>query len=88
MQLANIVNDKIDYLVVSIGKDKESIALAEKLRLKFNVQLMFDKSPSKALEYANSKKIENIVFVGEEEAKKGKARIKNMASGKESFISL
>jgi histidyl-tRNA synthetase len=86
MQLANIVNDKIDYLVVSIGKDKESIALAEKLRLKFNAQLMFDKSPSKALEYANSKKIDNIVFVGEEEVKSKKFKIKNLETGKERLV--
>jgi len=86
-QLAKIEPDKIDYLVLSIGKDKEAVKIAEKLRTDRKVQLMMDKSPSKALDYANSKKIKNVVFVGEDEVKKKKFKIKNMETGKEIFLS-
>ena len=46
-----------------------------------------DKSVGKALEYANSRCIEKVVFVGDEEVKKKKFKVKDMASGKEEFLS-
>ena len=39
--------------------------------------------PSKALEYANSKDIGYVVFVGESEVKTKKFKLKDMKSGKE-----
>jgi len=41
--------------------------------------------PSKALEYANSKKIKEVIFVGKEEVESGKFKVKDMESGKERF---
>ena len=87
--LSDIESDNIKYLIVSLGKDKEAITLAEKLRSKNNpTTLLLDKSPSKALEYANSYNIENIIFVGEEEVKSKKFKIKNLKTGKETILSL
>ncbi len=87
-QLAKIIPETIDYLILSLGKDKEAIQITEKLREKDNkVQLMMDKSPSKAMEYANTKKIENVIFIGEEEVKSKKFKIKNMKTGKENTLS-
>jgi histidyl-tRNA synthetase len=43
---------------------------------------------SKALEYANSYGINYVIFVGEEEVKKNKYKLKNMVSGKETLLSL
>jgi len=87
--IANIEDkiEKIKFLIVSLSRDIESISLAKKFRKNnFSVQLLLDKSPSRALEYANSKEIENVVFVGDEEVKSGKFKIKNMKTGKEKII--
>ena len=42
--------------------------------------------PSKALEYANSYNITYVIFVGEEEIKAKKFKLKNMSSGKEEML--
>ncbi|MDP1728768.1 MAG: ATP phosphoribosyltransferase regulatory subunit [archaeon] len=86
-QLAKIEVDEKRVLIISIGKDKEAIKLAESMR-KENVPclIMYGK-PSKALEYANSYKIEKVIFIGEEEVKKKKYTLKNMKIGKEESLS-
>jgi len=43
--------------------------------------------PGKALDYANSYRIKYVIFVGEDEVKKKKYKLKDMASGKESMLS-
>lgn len=74
-------------LVISIGKDKEAIELAQKLRKEnTNTELWLEKGISKALEYANSKKIPYVIFLGKEEAKKGKIKLRDMKTGKERFM--
>ena len=76
-----------NILIISLNQDKEAIKLAQKLRGKGkNVNLFYGK-PSKALEYANSYKIEKVVFVGKEEIKKGKFKVKDMKTGKEELKS-
>jgi len=72
-------------LVLSINEDKKAIELAQKLRKSGkNVIILFG-NPSKALNYANSKGINEVIFVGKEEVKKKKYKIKNMITGKEIF---
>jgi histidyl-tRNA synthetase len=41
---------------------------------------------SKALEYANSQGIPFVLFVGEDEIKKKKFKLRDMKSGKEEFL--
>ena len=74
-------------LIISLNQDKKTIELAEKLR-KENISctIIYGK-PSKALEYANAKKINYVIFVGENEIKSGKFKLKDMKSGKENMIS-
>jgi len=80
--------ENIEYLVVSLGEDKESIKLAQKLREKEkNVSIFYGK-PSKALEYANAYKINNVIFVGEKEVKEKKFKVKDMKIGKESLLKI
>jgi len=86
--IADIQSEKESYLVISLGKDKESIKIAKELREKENSVSIFYGKPSKALEYANSYKINNVIFVGEDEVKSKKFKIKNMSSGKESLLKL
>jgi len=64
-----------------------SYEVYEKLR-KENISctIIYGK-PSKALEYANAKKINYVIFVGENEIKSGKFKLKDMKSGKENMIS-
>jgi histidyl-tRNA synthetase len=86
--ISKVDNTNKDVLILSISQDEKSIALANKLRQKsVPVILLMDKSPSKALDYANSKKIEKVVIVGEEEVKSKKYTIKNMKTGKEEKLS-
>lgn len=74
------------FLVVSLEQDKKAIKISQRMRnLGMRVSVYYGK-PSKALEYANSYNFNNVVFVGEKEAKSGKFKIKNMKSGKESEL--
>lgn len=75
-------------LVISIGQDKEAIILAQSLR-KSNIktELWLDKGISKALEYANSLKIPYVIFLGKEEVKKNKVKLRDMKTGKEKMVS-
>ena len=42
---------------------------------------------SKALEYANSYKIPYVIFLGKDEVKKKKVKLRDMKTGKESLVS-
>ena len=73
--------------IISLGEDKEAITLAENLREGgVSVNLMLDKSIGKAMEYANSKGIERVIFVGKEEVRSRKFKIKDMKSGEEKVV--
>ena len=86
-QLAKVKINDLKVLLISIGQDKETLKLAEKLR-KSNIPcvIMYGKV-TKALEYANSYSIPFTVFIGEEEIKKKKFLLKDMKTGKEIFLS-
>jgi len=83
--IAKIKTEKEKILIISLNKDKESIKLIQKLRKKGKNAIIFYGKPSKALEYANSYKIQKVIFVGKEEVKKGKFKVKDMKTGKESY---
>jgi histidyl-tRNA synthetase len=86
-QLTKINIKNNSCLIISLDQDKKSIELASKLReTGTSITLMFGK-PSKALEYANSYNINYVLFVGEDEVKKKKFKIRNMKTGKEQFLS-
>ena len=77
-----------NIMVLSISQDQQAINITQKLREKnIPVVLLTDKSPSKALDYANAKKIEKVLIIGEEEAKSKKYTLKNMKTGKEEKLS-
>jgi len=83
--LSKIKIQNKNYLVISLNKDKEAIKLTQKLRKQDKNVALFYGKPSKALEYANSYGISKVIFVGKEEIKKGKFKIKDMKTGKESY---
>jgi len=87
-QLAKIEVDNKKALIISLGTEKESVSLAEKMRAEnISCLIMYGKI-SKALDYANSKSIPYTIFFGKEELKKKKVKIKDMKTGKESFMSV
>jgi histidyl-tRNA synthetase len=74
-------------LIISINQDKKAVQIAEKLRkTEIPADIFFGK-PSKALEYANSKKIQKVIIIGNEEIKNKKLKLKNMETGKEVLVS-
>ena len=79
--------EKEKTMILSLNQEKIAIKLAQKLRKKGEEIIIFYGKPSKALEYANSYDISEVIFVGKEEIKKGKFKVKNMKTGKENFIS-
>ncbi len=85
--IANLPENQNKILIISLNQDKKSIAISQKLReQKIPCQIFFGR-PSKALEYADSYNIPYVIFIGEEEIKKKKFKIKNMKNGKEILAS-
>ena len=85
--LAEVDYKKERVLVISLNQDYKAIEIAEEIR-KNNVGCsIFYGKPGKALDYANSYGIEYAIFVGDEEIKKKKFKIKNMKTGKENEVS-
>ena len=70
-----------------LDKDGAAIELAENIRKLGIPAQVFFKKPGKALEYANSYQIPYVIFLGEEEAKAKKVKLKNMKTGQEELIS-
>ncbi len=85
-KIAKIKNKKEKIMIISIRQDKEAIKIAEKLRNKEKICLIYYGKPSKALTYANSKRIDKVIFMGNEEIKKKKFKVRDMKSGKERFV--
>jgi len=88
MLIAKIERKRNKMLVLSIGEDEKAIGVAKQLREKGESVTMFYGKPSRALEYANSYGIDKVIFVGKEEIKKGKYKIKDMETGKETMQKL
>lgn len=87
--ISPLEGDPIQYLVLSLDQDEDSIKIATILRDKGSkVQLMMDKTVKKGLEYANSKKISNVIIIGENEVNTGKIKIKNMITGNEEEVEI
>jgi histidyl-tRNA synthetase len=84
-QLAKLKLKNKQVLIVNISQDKKAIELAEKLRNKGKQVIISDKI-SKALEFANSQQIPQVIFLGKEEVKKKKFKLRDMKTGKEEFL--
>ena len=79
-----------EIYIIPINKQKESFETAEKLRgngLKVDMDLI-GRGISKNLDYANKLRIPYVIFIGEEELKKDKLKLRNMKTGEESLLSL
>lgn len=83
--LAKVETEGVKCLLISIQQEEKTIKLMEELRAKGISCFMLDKL-TKGLEYANSKKIPYVVFVGKEEIKRNRWKLRNMKTGKEIFL--
>jgi len=88
LPLAKLKTEKEKYLVISLNQDKEAIKLAQKLRGRGKSCMIYYGKPSKALDYANSNSIQNAIFIGEKEIKAGKFNVKDLKTGKETFLKI
>ncbi|MBL7054546.1 histidine--tRNA ligase [Candidatus Woesearchaeota archaeon] len=74
--------------IIPINTFDESLKIAEELRnegVKVDID-MIGKGPSKNLKYANSLNIPYVLFIGEEELKQNKIKLKDMKTGKEMLV--
>ena len=77
-------------LLIPIGTFSEVSKMAEQLRQEgINVEVdLMERGPSKNLQYADSLQIPFVAFIGEEEQKQGKMKLKNMKTGKEMLCTI
>lgn len=76
--------------IIPIGTPKESLAIAQKLRdkgVKADINIS-GKGISKNLDYANSLSIPYVIFIGSDELKQKKVKLRDMKTGKEEMISV
>jgi len=76
-------NQTPKIIIISIGKDKESINLSKSLRNSGISCSIFYGNIGKSLEYANSFKVPFVAFLGDLEIAKKKLRLRDMHSGQE-----
>ncbi|MDO8628283.1 MAG: HisS family protein [Nanoarchaeota archaeon] len=81
-------DQNVEFLIISLDQDEKSIELTEKLRAAGCSCILFYGKPSKALEYANAYQIRQVIFVGADEVKVKKVKVKDMVSGKEKLVSV
>jgi len=87
--LSDVEGERVEVLVLSLGEDKVAVDLAERLRGKgVRTMLLMDKAIGKGLEYADGKGVGKVVFVGADEVKMGKFKVRDMVSGKEEMVSM
>jgi len=76
--------------IIPINTFNESLAFAETCRnagIPTEIDLM-SRGPSKNLQYANSKNIPYVAFIGEEEIAQQKIKLRDMNSGKEELLTI
>lgn len=78
-------NPDVDYYIVPLDTQKESLMVANYLRNKgYKVEFeMGNKRLRKALDKANKEKIRSVIIIGEEEVKNNQYKVKDMFSGDE-----
>lgn len=84
--ISKLEDEEKDILIISLDQDKAAIKLAQQLRGEGISTRIFYGKPSKALDYANSYAIPSVIFVGADEVKKKKYKLKDMNTGTEKVL--
>lgn len=79
--------ENVKCLIISIDQDKESVKLVKKLRDE-KISCFIMKKINKGLDYAAKMEIPYVLFMGKEEVKKNKIKLRDMKVGKEKFMNL
>ena len=79
-----------EIFILPINEEKKAVLLAEELRKnKFKTELEIKKrSISASLDYASKTNVPYVLFLGKEEVKKNKIKLRDMKSGNEKMLSL
>jgi histidyl-tRNA synthetase len=79
----------LDYYVIPMGMGKEALGLANELRAEgYKVECdMSGKKPGKLLDKANKEGVRNVIFIGEDEVKENRYKVKDMVTGEEEAFS-
>ena len=82
--------NKLDFYIIPMNTNKESLAIANKLRkLGYKVDMeMNNKKLKKALDFANKENIPYVIIIGEDEITNNKLNIKDMVNSKTIEISI
>ncbi|HLD12937.1 MAG TPA: histidine--tRNA ligase [Candidatus Nanoarchaeia archaeon] len=86
LECIDVDDEKNNIVIISLGQDAEAIKIAEGLRKENVACVVFYGKPSKALEYANAYAVKYAIFVGDDEVKSGKVKVKDLVSGKEELM--
>jgi histidyl-tRNA synthetase len=73
-------------LIIPIEENNEAIKLTRKLRKESISAIKMNEKVGKCLEYANDLHIPFVIFLGNDEVKSNKYKLRNMLSGKESLL--
>jgi histidyl-tRNA synthetase len=76
--------------IIPIGTPKESMAIAQKLRdkgIKVDINIS-GKGISKNLDYADSLSIPYVIFIGSDELKQKKVKLRDMKTGTEEMVTV
>lgn len=82
----DIEPDGVRAILISLGQDKKTLELMNNLRDQ-NIPCFSMEKISKALDFADSQQIPFVVFIGEDEVKKNKFKLRDMKTGKEQMLS-
>lgn len=89
-RISSVSEIKIDSIpkciIIPIEKDKEAVKLIKKIRKEGISSITGFGKTGKQLEYANSQGIPYAIFIGAEEVKKKKFKVKSLGSGEESLM--
>lgn len=79
-----------DLFIIPINKEREALKITQKLRKKgFKVQIdLLNRSVSKNIEFAVRLGIPYVGFVGDDEIKQNKIKIRNLLTGKEELLDI
>jgi len=84
------VKNVVEFYLIPINTLNESLSILQKLRssnLKCDIDLN-SRGISKNLEYANSLSIPYVIFIGKEELKQNKVKLRDMKTGKEKLLTV
>lgn len=84
------IKNLTDILIIPINTLNRSLIIAEQLRKQnLNVSIdLLNRDISKNLDYADKLKIPYVIFIGENELKQKKIKLKNLKTGKEKILNI